>query len=194
MSHQTLKFKITGESPLLMHNGQLVDPLNKWQKLMKPINAKRKKTDADYEDMAKLEWYGSLYLHNGKPCIPGEVLEATFTAAAKKSKRGTDAKMGSFCPDNYPIDYNEPEDTIDTLWEAGNHRMSVPVRLNGRSGVIRTRPRFDEWSAECEIVYDDEVFNERDVIAILETAGRYIGMMDWRPRYGRFSVEVANGK
>lgn len=176
-----------------MHNGQLTDPLNKWSKAIKAISGKRKKTDADHEEMARLEWYGGLYLDNGKPCIPGEVLEATFISAAKKSKQGMDAKMGVFCPGNYPLKYNDETDSIDALWNEGNHRLSTLVRLGGKTGVIRTRPRFDQWEADCELVYDDAVFNERAVWEILETAGRYVGLMDWRPRYGRFTVEPING-
>jgi len=193
MSHQTLRFKIIGEAPLLMHNGQMTDPLNKWAKAVKAVSGKRKKTDADHEEMARLEWYGSLYLDNGKPCIPGEVLEATFISAAKKSKQGMDAKMGVFCPGNYLLKYNNEADGIDAMWNEAYHRMSTKVRV-GVQGVIRTRPRFDEWEADCELVYDDAVFNERAVWEILETAGRYVGLMDWRPRYGRFRVELVNGK
>ena len=188
MSHQTLRFKITGDSPLLMHNGQLADPMNKWSKSIKAITGKRKKTDADLEEMARLEWYGGLYLEDGKPCIPGEVLEASFVNGAKKFKQGKLAQMGVFCPGNYPIEYADPADSIDELWNSSNHRLTVGCKLGGRGVVMRTRPRFEGWSAICELVFDDEVLSEPDIWAILETTGRYIGLMDWRPRYGRFSV------
>lgn len=175
-----------------MHNGQLADPLNKWSKMLKVISGKRKKTDSDFEEMARIEWYGSLYLMNGKPCIPGEVLEATFVSAAKKSKNGTNAKMGAFCPDNFPLEFEGDDLTLDELWEGENHRLTSKCKI-GTSSVMRTRPKFDKWAADCSIVFDDEIFNERDVLSILETAGRYIGTMDWRPRYGRFTVSH-NGK
>ena len=170
-----------------MHNGQLANPLNQWTKALKVIQAKRKKTDADHEEMARLQWYGCLYLKDGKPCIPGEVLEATFVTAAKKSKLGTQAKMGVFCPGNYTLRYQNEKDTIDELWSDGNHRLSCMAVIN-RNRVLVTRPIFTEWYADCEMVYDDEVMSESDMWNILDTAGRYIGTMDWRPRYGRFSV------
>lgn len=187
MAHQTLKFRITGEVPLLMHNGQLADPLNKWSKAMKAVSGKRKKTDSDHEEMARLQWYGSLYLLDGKPCLPGEVIEATFINAAKKSKLGTQAKMGVFCPGNYPLHYDDEHDSIDDLWNGNNHRHTCMGVIN-RNRVPVTRPMFTGWSVDCEIVYDDEVLNEREMWTILETAGRYIGLCDWRPRYGRFTV------
>lgn len=170
-----------------MHNGQLADPMNKWAKALKVIQSKRKKTDSDYEEMARLQWYGGLYLADGKPCLPGEVIEATFTSAAKKNKVGTQAKMGMFCPGNYQLHYDDEKDSIDELWAGNNHRLTCLAVIN-RGRVITTRPKFTGWWADCEITFDDEVFNERDIWNTLEYAGRYIGTCDWRPRYGRFSV------
>jgi hypothetical protein len=44
---ETITFKIRGESQLLMHNGQLADPLNPYTKAMKSLTSKRKKTDSE---------------------------------------------------------------------------------------------------------------------------------------------------
>ena len=53
---QQVKYHLEGASPLLMHNGALADPLNFWAKKMKEITAKQKKTDADHEEIGRLEW------------------------------------------------------------------------------------------------------------------------------------------
>jgi len=45
--YKKLKFHIKGVSPLIMHNGELVDPENKWAKLIKEITPKKKKTEED---------------------------------------------------------------------------------------------------------------------------------------------------
>jgi len=74
-----------------MHNGQLADPSNWYSRAIKAISGKRGKTEADYQEMARLEWMGSLYLAQGVPCIPGYVLEATLIGrggAARKEKMG----------------------------------------------------------------------------------------------------------
>ena len=186
MSYKTLKFKIAGVSPLLMHNGQLSDPSNDWSKAIKRISGKRAKTDADFEEMSRLEWYGSLYTDGGAPCIPGFVLEAAITSAARKSKRGKQAQAGIICPGNYPLHY-KGEAPLDELWGAANHRLKIPVRV-GQARVIRTRPKFDEWSAEIEIMYDPQQLNEQDVREILAICGEGIGLGDWRPKFGRFEV------
>ena len=55
------KFRLTSVAPLLMHNGQLSDPLNPWAQAIKRITDKRKKTLADLEEVGRLEWYGGLY-------------------------------------------------------------------------------------------------------------------------------------
>src|SRR5512147_548873 len=106
MAYQVRKYKLTGVVPLLMHNGQLANPINPIVKDIKKISGKRDKTEADLEELARLEWYGSLYLDEGRPCIPGEVLEATFLAGSKKKKKGPQAKAGVFCDQNFPLVYN----------------------------------------------------------------------------------------
>jgi len=186
MSNKSLNFRIVGVSPLLMHNGQLADPLNSFAQAMKKVSGKRSKTDADYVELARLEWYGGLYVCNGAPCIPGEVLEASFVAAARKSKRGKQAQAGLMCPGNYPLEYVGPKE-LDQLWENPEFRLTVGVRISN-SRVMRTRPRFQEWSSEIQVVFDDSVLNEREVNEIVKIAGEGVGLMDWRPKFGRFEI------
>jgi hypothetical protein len=50
---QKSKFRLTSESPLLLHNGQTADPSNRFSKEMKKISGKRGKTDADFEQLSK---------------------------------------------------------------------------------------------------------------------------------------------
>jgi hypothetical protein len=63
--------RITGAAPLILHNVQLADPLNAYAKEMKKISGKRRKTDADLEELARFEWHGSLYVSQGQVVIPG---------------------------------------------------------------------------------------------------------------------------
>jgi hypothetical protein len=63
----------------------------------------------------------------------------------------------------------------------------VPAKA-GTSRVIRTRPIFREWSAELVVKFLPSLLNEKDVRSFLVTAGEQIGLLDWRPRFGRFSV------
>jgi len=173
-----------------MHNGQLADPLNEYARDMKKISGKRDKTEADFAELARLEWYGSLYLHDGKPCIPGEIIEATFLNGAKKRKRGQQAKAGIYCDKNFPLLHNGKGGDLKNMWESGDYKFSVPVVVQ-RSRVIRTRPKFDGWSAVIEINYDEKLLNPSEVLDILTVCGEQVGLCDWRPKFGRFLVEEA---
>ncbi len=183
---QEQRYKITSTSALLMHNGQLNNPLNAYSKLMKKISGKRNKTEADYEEMGRIEWHGSLYLHEGKPCIPGEILQATLTNGAKKIKKGQQAKAGLLCLENAPIQYKGPQE-IAQLWAEETFRHVARVLVN-RQGVMRTRPLFAQWQAEITITFNDEMLNPSDITDIVTIAGDQVGLMDWRPRYGRFRL------
>lgn len=187
MNENELTFKIAGVSPLLMHNGSLADPMNPIARQMKQISSKKSKTDADLEELARLEWHGSLYLHNGKPCIPGFVMESSMVEAAKKTRRGKQALAGLYCPENALIEHDGPQE-IEELWNVPDYRLVVGVRIQ-RNKVMRTRPKFDKWAASVTIHFDSALMNAREIKEIMITCGRYIGLMDWRPKFGRFEVE-----
>ncbi len=53
---------------------------------------------------------------------------------------------------------------------------------------MRTRPIFDEWTAVIEVEHDDEILSEEQLHQVLVAAGQQVGIGDWRPRFGRFSV------
>jgi len=42
-----IKFQIEGTQPLMLNNNQVVNPFNKYTKMLKPLTAKKKKTEAD---------------------------------------------------------------------------------------------------------------------------------------------------
>ena len=69
---QEIKLKLKGTVPLMLHNNQAVDPLNMYYKTMKPLSAKRNKTEADLMLLGRIEWEAGLYISpEGKICIPG---------------------------------------------------------------------------------------------------------------------------
>jgi hypothetical protein len=187
MAKETLHFRIEGTRPLLMHSGALADPLNAIAKEMKRVSGKRAKTDADFEQLAKLEFRGGLWLHQGAPCVPSHVLEAVFTEAARKSKKGKQATAGVVVPQNAPLEYDGPKDP-EQLWEQRDHyALTVGVRIQ-RNKVMRTRPKFDKWGAEFDVEYETGLLNANEVKEILETAGDQVGIGDWRPKFGLFRL------
>lgn len=182
-----LVFHIRGISPLLCHNGRLCDPLNEIAREMKKISGKRKKTDDDYAELARLEWEGGMYFDSdGKPCIPGENIEATIVSAAKQSRCGPKAKSGVMVDDNPQIIYKGPSD-LDKMWNSGNYKLTKRMVVQ-RAAIMRTRPMWSDWELKFTATYNPEVLNEADLVSWVETAGRIIGLGDSRPRYGRFVV------
>ena len=186
MAYQELKLKIVGVSPLLMHSGQLADPLNEFTKKMKKVSGKRAKTDADHMELSRLEWHGSLYLKGGAPCIPGWVMEAALVSGARKSKRGKQVEAGLIIPDDHPLGYDGPKD-VDKLWADERFQLRAGVKVQ-RNRVMRTRPMFKGWELEFTVQYDDGLLNKQDVIDIVGVTGEQVGLCDWRPRFGRFRI------
>ena len=62
-----------------------------------------------------------------------------------------------------------------------------PVVIN-RGRVMKGRGRMDNWELAFELVCIDERASAQDLKEILTYAGAYIGIGDYRPRYGRFEV------
>jgi len=66
-----------------------------------------------------------------------------------------------------------------------------------RNAVMRSRPRLNTWGMEFTLSIDDEDFptqqSVNDLRAVLEDAGKRIGIGDFRPQcygpFGKFSVE-----
>jgi hypothetical protein len=186
-AYQSLQFRIIGAAPLLMHNGQLIDPLNPHSRSIAAVTGKRNKTEADHEEVGRREFFGGLYISDGAPCLPAEMLEAALARGAAKQKRGPAARAGLLVEHNAALDYHGPREP-QALWEDARFRLRVAARV-GTAKVMRTRPRFDGWSASVEIRFLPSLLNAAEVRAFLVTAGEQIGLGDWRPRFGRFAVE-----
>lgn len=185
---KTATFTVEGVVPLLMHNGHLADPIGKWAKELKTHTGKRQKTDETHADIARVEWFGGLYLNSkGEPCIPAANIEAALIAGAKKRKLGVKFKASVQCPEmDYPLIYNGPKD-INKLFEKPefHDRRGVVV---SQSRTFRTRPRFNSWSLKFTVQYDAAELNKEEIEEVVEITGRLIGIGDFRPKFGRFEV------
>jgi hypothetical protein len=185
---QTLEMKWIGVAPLLVHSGRLSDPLAQITKELKKVSSKKLKTDADFEEMSRLEFLGGLYMGEGGPIVPAENVEAVLVEGAKKTRRGVDAKAGLFVTKHADIIYDGPKDA-QGLFSDGRFvsRVSAKVKQNR---VMRTRPIFREWAICVCVEIEDGLLNKTDVIDFARKSGDIVGLGDWRPKYGRFTVEV----
>ena len=179
---------IEGTVPIVMHNGQTADPLNPYSKAIKVISGKRKKVDADYEAMAALEWEAALYMDESKRItMYGHVVEACIVGGAKKSKSGQQAKTALFVDGDAQFFVDGKEVNLADIKDDKRYRLAVPVKV-GMARVVRTRPKFDKWSAKFTLHLMDNVSNASEVEGWLRDAGMLVGLCDWRPRYGRFKL------
>lgn len=180
-------YKIKGTSAMLMHNAQLSNPLNDWSRAIKKISGKRKKTDEDYIEMARLEFMGGLYTSNGTFVIPSSNIEAALAEGAKRVKMGKLVKSAIFIYDDVPLSFSGPKDP-EKRWSDPACRDQRSAKV-GTSRVIRTRPLFNNWSCEVKIMFDPELIDQAALDSIIEIVGRQVGLGDYRPKFGRFEVE-----
>lgn len=189
-----LKVKIKGLSPLLMHSDRFANPLDAATKVHKELTGKRKKTDADHEAIAKSEWNGALY-HREEigPYIPGQNFDAALQNAAKLQKLGK--RFGQavmVLEDEIPIQYKGPRDR-EGLFAAGFIDVrGVKVAM---AKLMRCRPKFNEWSCEFTLAFNEDILNVEEIKKAINDAGQLIGVCDYRPekrgRFGKFCAEVA---
>jgi hypothetical protein len=191
---KTFKAVISGPA-LIMHNGRLANPRDPYTKALKEITSKKKKGDEDHEEMSRREFQGGLY-HDEDigPYIPGDALQTMLVEGSRKSKQGREFVSVSVEEDRVPLEYTGPRDR-EGLWADDRFVHTVGVKVT-TSRVMRTRPIFRNWKVSFNItIEDDASINPDDVERALTTAGRMVGIGDWRPgsprggRHGRFVVE-----
>jgi len=189
-----LQVKIQGVSPLVMHNGRLANPADPIVREIKKITSIRgnKRTDQQELDLIRLEWEGGLYLgDNGAPCIMGTNIEAMVQSAATKVG-GATKKMfqaGVFCLMDPSLEYEGPK-TAKGLWDKRDlYALTAGARV-GQARVMRTRPLFRSWALSFTLDVDTAVLKSLGLVQeALTIGGQYVGLGDWRPRYGRFVVK-----
>ena len=187
-----IRIEIHGTAPLISHNIRLANPLDPIAKAMKAISGKRKKTEDDLLQLARLEFEGGLYLYpEVGPYVPGENVEKCVIEGARVTKQGKQVERGLFVSDNVvPLIYKGPRDA-DQLWADERFRHVAAVRV-GQSRVIRTRPIFHEWALEADAELDPGLLSIEQLQQIIDDAGAMVGLGDHRPRYGRFTARVGS--
>lgn len=173
---------------LLMHNGQLADPLNEYAKALKEVTSRKKKSDDDHLNIAKIEFMGGLYFSDDiGPYLPCEIIDAVLIEGARKKKRGRDFESSvRVVETQVKLEYAGPR-TREGLWADKKWRDRRAVVI-GMARTIRTRPLFPEWKVSFHIEIFPSAINVSDVREALEDAGMFVGICDYRPRFGVFEV------
>ena len=199
-----LKVTWKGTTPLIMHSCKCVNPFHPVAKEMKKINAKKnKKTDEDIERLSDLEWVSGAYFPdefakkwlNGEKVkdpqlyIPAENVEATLINGAKSFRKGTDFEKYVSVTDLYiPFAYGETL-SLEKLITSAEYRDVRPMRVK-QSTVMRTRPRVDQWVISFNLQFDERNIDLETIVQAMEYAGKYVGLCDSRPKYGKFVAVI----
>lgn len=183
---RSVTVRLVGIAPLLMHNGRLADPTDEYSVMLARITSKRHKTLADHQRIGEIEWKGGLWLRDGRPCVPGEAVEAAIVAAAKTRRAGKVARAAVLVAESPIVEHDGPRE-VEALFADRRHVHRTGVRVAGRT-TMRTRPRFDVWSVVADIAFQPSILDEQFLRDLLVIAGERVGLGDHRPRFGRFSV------
>jgi hypothetical protein len=185
--------KIVGTSPLMMHNGRLVNPLDPIVKEMKKITSKTKKTEEDYDQLARLEFIGGMYYDTKiGPYIPANCLWATIRAGARFQKKGPAVERGLMMVDVMNrLEYTGTRKSTE-MYDAGfaDIRNAKPPGSSGQ--IMRCRPKFDPpWAVSFSLMFDAAQMSSDELRYWAEQAGLLNGLCDGRKGLGmgRFIVE-----
>lgn len=194
---KTMKVKWTGIRPLIMHSADMVDPLNPFVRRIKEINSKggKKLTDSDREEMQRLEWEGALYWDDELGLVmPSDNIEKTIREGAMKSRLGKSAEAASFVQESIvPFNGAAYPKNKDKLYSKPEYQIRKSVRIPPRTGarIMKVRPMIPTgWHLEFTLEFDDSVINQKDLAKAMTDAGALVGIGIWRPKFGRFSVEI----
>lgn len=185
--HVTLK----GLNTLLMHSPKTVNPFHPLAIEINKFKDKRKKTDDDLKKLSDLEWEAYLYYDEANGLhIPVECLQKTLENGAKLFKAGKSIqRYCQFTGIVAPLDIGVPFD-LDKMRHDMRYRDVRAVAVRG-SRINRTRPRFDVWRCEFDILYDEAYIDLDVIVRAFENAGKYIGLCEARDLgYGRFCTRI----
>jgi hypothetical protein len=170
---EVYEVEIIGTKPLLMNA-----PTN--------LGDKPKLRRGEHLD-PKVEAENHLYKDaESKICVPSVNVKACIRDAGRNyrvsGRRATFAAIIRAGLDIKPFPYVP---LIHNGWQVDIRPVVVQ-----RNRILRARPRFDEWALEFQIINNDPTIIHKDTLKkILEDAGKYYGLGDFRPEFGLFTLK-----
>ena len=193
---KSLPVRWTGIRPLIMHSADMVDPLNPAVLKIKAISAKgsKKLTDADRQEIQRLEWQGALYLGaSGELVVPSDCIEKCIREGATKSRLGKAVEAATFLSESeVPIEGVKYNRDLNKLFEDPQFQLRKAVRVPPKTGarVVKVRPMIPiGWQLNFNLEYDESLVNPKDLQRAMIDAGALVGLGNWRPKFGKFLVK-----
>jgi hypothetical protein len=159
-----------------------------------PLNDECRETPDKYEERT---WRNRLHVQDGHAIIPSMAFKNCISAAAKflsMQIRGKGKKTytksfeaGVMVPE--PLILPDLAENVTGVWV---HVPSDGVR-GGSRRVMKKFPVIPKWNGTVSFYILDELITEEVFMKHIEAAGRFIGLLFWRPinngMYGRFTVK-----
>lgn len=168
------KVRIEGTRPLLMHscNSMLEEGNNK------ATRSKEHDPKVDAETALYKDKEGAIVVPSFcvLSCLRGSAVNFQVPGKGKKTYKNFVYAGVQIDTENIPL-------ISKNGWEIDAKTVVVQ-----RSRIVRARPRFDEWALEFTIEIIDPVITPAVLKQIIEDAGKYNGLLDFRPLYGLFQL------
>lgn len=174
-------YRFDGITPLLMNN---VNSMFKAKE--KPARSK-----PDEWEQGNEMFTSRMYINKAgtELALPERVLRGLVYDAAKKSgikqagKRTTYADLVQSVL-FFPYDALLEQDVSEVV------REQAFVGMNGTKKVLRVWPKLENWNCDVKIIVTDEKQFPLEILdEILQFAGDFVGVGDYRPQFGRFKAK-----
>ena len=140
--------------------------------------------------MAESDIEDKLYMQDGKAQLPAVYLKNCIVEASKQFKivgkgKSTYSKLIASTVDVMPFYIELEADKYEIF------RISA-VNPMTKGRMMTERPKYNEWAASFELLLNDEAVPTSVINEVLEHAGKYVGVGDWRPEkkgmHGKFMI------
>jgi len=174
---EKIKVTIEGITPILFNRFRDVSIEGKSKKRTGAM------TEADIEDKLYLD-------EKGKTQLPSVYIKNCITEASKQFKiigkgKSTYSKIVASTVNIEPFYINLEADKFEVF------RISA-VNPMTKGRMMTERPKYSKWKASFQIVLNDPAVPSSVINEILEHAGKYVGVGDWRPEkkgmFGKFMI------
>ena len=190
-----LRLKIIGTAPLIQN--KMTDAIKGGMRDKYGAGKKRDKTEVinDVKPEMTPEQQADSFTHyiDKENTILGEPISAFMGAIVTVGKT-----FGSKGAKLLPDINGEWLKRVITIKPAGlvqinykKRRLELDSPIQKKVPFPIYRYKYDDWSCELEVIFNEAVLSPKDVISLFVWAGQYIGIGSWRKEnHGRFTVGV----
>jgi hypothetical protein len=194
MAIQQLTIKYTGIDQLLQNNPQTVDPFNKFSKEKKLITDKKKKTDDDLIALRKIDIRSKIFFDDKIGIyIPASWVLASIQGVswAKAKIKKDNIRASVFATEQkIKLTYQGMDKVKTALDIVGNEQFHhIAILPQGQVRVTKATPIFSDWGFTATLDFDNTIINAQELKGLIEYGAAFGGFGDFRPTFGRATVE-----